>query len=116
MVRRGPIGYLAQIHRPPSYTALRFDAALYVQYDNPKRPPEYYEHGTDPYERRNIWPYLEPERQAKLAEQLERMKTCSAASCRMADQGRRIHASSPTARAVAGNGSRRWTRTVSAVM
>jgi N-acetylglucosamine-6-sulfatase len=73
--------------RPPSYAALRFDAALYVQYDNPKRPPEYYEHGTDPYERRNIWPYLEPERQAKLAEQLERMKRCGAASCRMADQG-----------------------------
>jgi N-acetylglucosamine-6-sulfatase len=73
--------------RPPSYAALRFDAALYVQYDNPKRPPEYYEHGTDPYERRNLWPSLEPERQAKLAEQLERMRTCGAATCRLADQG-----------------------------
>lgn len=73
--------------RPPSYAALRFGAALYVQYDNPKRPPEYYEHGTDPFERRNIWPSLEPAQQARLAQRLERMKTCGASSCRLADQG-----------------------------
>ena len=30
--------------QPPSYAALRFPDALYVEYDNPKRPPEYYDH------------------------------------------------------------------------
>jgi arylsulfatase A-like enzyme len=73
--------------RPPSYSALRFDAALYVKYDNPKRPPEYYEHGGDPYERRNVWASLSLERQQELAELLQRMKLCAGASCRTADQG-----------------------------
>ena len=29
--------------KPPSYDALRFPDALYVEYDNPQRPPEYYD-------------------------------------------------------------------------
>lgn len=85
--RRDPDAQDRLAGRPPSYSALRFDAALYVEYDNPKRPPEYYEHGADPYERRNLWPDLGAERQDRLAEELHRMKTCGGAGCRTADQG-----------------------------
>ena len=40
--------------KPPSYAALRWGAALFVRYDNPRYQPEYYEHGTDPYEQHNL--------------------------------------------------------------
>jgi hypothetical protein len=61
--------------------------ALYVQYDNPKRPPEYYEHATDPFEQRNVWPSLTRERQDELAAKLGELRACGGATCRIVDQG-----------------------------
>jgi len=75
-------GHLAG--KPPSYDALRFPDALYVQYDNPAYAPEYYE---DELERSNIWPQLPPERQRALAQQLQRMRYCVGVTCLTADQG-----------------------------
>jgi len=69
--------------RPPSYKALRFADALYVEYENPRHPPEYYE---DPDERVNIYDELTPERRAELSARLARLATCSGgASCQAAD-------------------------------
>src|SRR5262249_37761719 len=62
--------------KPPSYEALRFADALYVQYDNPRRPPEYYDLTTDPDERSNIYASLPPGRQQELAARLEALHTC----------------------------------------
>ena len=70
--------------KPPSYWALRFRDALYVEYKNPVHPPEYY---VDPLERRNIYATLPEARQLELAAQLDRMRTCAGgAECRAADQ------------------------------
>ncbi len=70
--------------KPPNYNALRFADSLYVEYDNPSRPPEYYE---DPLEQRNIYSSLPPARQAALAARLSRMHTCVGVTCLTADQG-----------------------------
>jgi arylsulfatase A-like enzyme len=76
-------GHLAG--KPPSYNALRFADALYVKYDNAKTPPEYYDLVTDPYERRNVYPSLSPERQRELAVRLDAFHDCVGVSCRMTD-------------------------------
>jgi hypothetical protein len=73
--------------KPPSYDALRFADALYVEYDNPARSPEYYDLTTDPYEQRNIYALLPPERQAALSQRLDAMRTCVGVTCLQADQG-----------------------------
>ena len=73
---------------PPSYGALRFADALYVQYRNPAHAPEYYDLARDPVQRRNIYPSLSNERRAALAKKLARMRACSGgASCHEADAG-----------------------------
>jgi arylsulfatase A-like enzyme len=70
---------------PPSYAALRFADALYVQYKNPRHAPEYYDLVRDPLERRNIYPLLSKGRKAELAAKLAWMGTCSGgAACHAA--------------------------------
>jgi len=70
--------------KPPSYWALRFRDALYVEYKNPVHPPEYY---ADPLELRNVYATLPEARKLELAALLQRMRTCSGgAECRVADQ------------------------------
>jgi arylsulfatase A-like enzyme len=70
---------------PPSYTALRFNDALYVEY-LAGNPPEYYDLATDPHEQRNIYESLSPERKAELSARLARMLDCSGGpSCHAAD-------------------------------
>src|SRR5262249_51390012 len=71
--------------KPPSYDALRFAEALYVEYDNPRRPPEYYDLTTDPYEQRNVYAALSLERQEELARRLDAMRECVGVTCLMAD-------------------------------
>lgn len=71
--------------KPPSYAALRFVDALYVSYDNPRRPPEYYDLETDPNEQRNIFASLPLERQQELAARLDALRKCVGVSCLMAD-------------------------------
>ena len=72
---------------PPSYTALRFNDALYVEY-LAGNPPEYYDLVTDPDEQRNVYASLSPERQAQLSAQLARLLECSGGpSCHAADLG-----------------------------
>jgi N-acetylglucosamine-6-sulfatase len=73
--------------KPPSYHALRFADALYVEYDNGRRPAEYYDLETDPYEQRNVYASLPLERQQELASRLDTLRTCVGVSCLMADQG-----------------------------
>ncbi len=76
------------VGNPPSYGALRYADALYVQYDDPANPPEYYDLARDPLERRNIYPSLSNARKAELAAKLARMRACSGgASCHEADAG-----------------------------
>ncbi len=71
--------------KPPNYEALRFPDALYVAYDNPRRPPEYYDLVTDPYEQRNVYASLPPERQQELAARLDALRTCVGVACLIAD-------------------------------
>jgi N-acetylglucosamine-6-sulfatase len=72
--------------KPPSYTALRFADALYVQYDSPRFIPEYYDLTSDPDERLNLYPTLEPQLKDQLAAQLAQMHACTGgASCQTAD-------------------------------
>jgi N-acetylglucosamine-6-sulfatase len=71
--------------KPPSYHALRFADALYVAYDNPSRPPEYYDLETDPYEQRNVYASLPADRQAELAARLDALRTCAGVTCLLAD-------------------------------
>jgi arylsulfatase A-like enzyme len=73
--------------KPPSYDALRFADALYVEYDNPSRAPEFYDLTTDPFERDNVYGLLPPERKAELARRLAAMRTCVGVTCLTADQG-----------------------------
>ena len=74
--------------KPPSYHAVRFADSLYVEYENPRIKPEYYDLVVDPDERDNIFQTLTPERQNELSDQLARLRTCEgAASCQAADQG-----------------------------
>jgi arylsulfatase A-like enzyme len=72
--------------KPPSYVALRFSNALYVQFESPRFEPEYYDLTTDPDERQNVYPTLSAGRKAQLAAQLEVMHACDGGpSCRAAD-------------------------------
>jgi N-acetylglucosamine-6-sulfatase len=72
--------------KPPSYSALRFANALYVQFESPRFAPEYYDLTTDPDERQNLYPTLDPGLQAQLAAQLDQMHACEGgASCQAAD-------------------------------
>jgi N-acetylglucosamine-6-sulfatase len=72
--------------KPPSYVALRFADALYVQFESPRFEPEYYDLTTDPDERHNLFDTLTPERKAQLAAQVELMHACEGGrSCRAAD-------------------------------
>jgi arylsulfatase A-like enzyme len=72
--------------KPPSYVALRFPDALYVQFDSPRFAPEFYDLTTDPDERVNVFDTLTPERKAQLAAQVELMHACGGGtSCRTAD-------------------------------
>jgi N-acetylglucosamine-6-sulfatase len=71
--------------KPPSYDALRFPDALYVEYDNAQRPPEYYDLESDPYEQRNVYASLPLERQQELAARLDALRTCVGLTCLMAD-------------------------------
>jgi arylsulfatase A-like enzyme len=76
------------VGNPPSYGALRFANALYVQYDEPGNPPEYYDLVRDPRERSNIYPSLSAARKAALAAKLAAMRACrGGASCHEADAG-----------------------------
>ena len=76
-------GHLAG--KPPSYEALRFADALYVEYDNRNTPPEYYDLETDPYEQRNVYASLPLERQQELAARLDALRTCVGVSCLFVD-------------------------------
>ncbi|HEY6892161.1 MAG TPA: sulfatase [Solirubrobacter sp.] len=74
--------------KPPSYTALRFANALYVQFESPRFAPEYYDLTTDPDERLNLYPTLDAGLRARLAAQLGQMHACEGgASCQAADLG-----------------------------
>ena len=66
--------------KPPSYTALRFADALYVAYDNPRRPPEYYDLESDPYEQRNVYTSLPPEREQEWLPSSTRFERARASS------------------------------------
>jgi arylsulfatase A-like enzyme len=72
--------------KPPSYVALRFADALYVQFDSSRFEPEYYDLSTDADERQNLFPTLSAQRKAQLAAQAELMHACEGGpSCRTAD-------------------------------
>src|SRR4051794_39222058 len=72
--------------KPPSYVALRFADALYVQFESARFAPEYYDLTADPDERQNLYPELSMSRKAQLAAQVELMHACEGgASCRAAD-------------------------------
>jgi arylsulfatase A-like enzyme len=73
--------------KPPSYKALRFADALYVAYDNPRRPPEYYDLNADPDERRNVFGSLSPDRQQQLGTRLAALGSCVGVTCLTADSG-----------------------------
>ena len=82
-----PDGQDARQGNPPTYAALRFPNALWVQYDNAATAPEYYDMARDPLQRRNIAASLTPQRRAELSALLARMRACSGgASCQKADQ------------------------------
>ena len=72
--------------KPPSYSALRFPDALYVEYVSPRQPAEYYDLASDPDARRNLYSSLSSRQQTALADRLARLRNCSgAASCQAAD-------------------------------
>ena len=69
---------------PPSYEATRFDNSMYVEYVDGER--EYYDIATDPYELRNIYADLGPQRRTVLHQQLAALEQChGAAACQRAD-------------------------------
>jgi arylsulfatase A-like enzyme len=72
---------------PPSYKALRFRRALYVQYDDSRYRPEYYKLGKDRLERRNVIRKLSRKRRAHLRALVRRFAACDdGRSCRKADR------------------------------
>ena len=72
---------------PPSYKALRLRKALYVQYDDPRYRPEYYNLRKDPFERHNLVRKLSRKRRAHLRALVRRFEACDdGASCRKADR------------------------------
>jgi N-acetylglucosamine-6-sulfatase len=69
---------------PPSYEAIRFANAVYVEYVDGER--EYYDIATDSNELRNIYTALSPQRRTALHDQLTALKAChGAAACQRAD-------------------------------
>lgn len=73
---------------PPSYRALRFSNSLWVQYDDPRYRPEYYNLKKDPNERHNVARKLSAKRRARLRALVNRFSSCSdATSCQAADRG-----------------------------
>jgi N-acetylglucosamine-6-sulfatase len=83
-----PDAQAARQGNPPSYAALRFADALYVQYDDPANAPEYYDLKADPDERRNVYAALSADRKAQLSAQLAQLRACTdRKTCQAADQG-----------------------------
>ena len=64
----------------PTFTALRAADVLYVEYATGER--ELYDLNTDPYQLENLAEGAEPDRLARLSEQLKALQDCAAASCR----------------------------------
>ena len=71
--------------KPPSYNALRFADSLYVEYDNPSRPPEYYEDAAGAAQRLRVAAAGAPAPRSRA--RLLRMTTCVGVTCLTADQG-----------------------------
>jgi arylsulfatase A-like enzyme len=70
---------------PPSYNAIRLEKALYVEYVDGER--EYYDHVADPYQLRNAYEDLEPDRRTKLSRNVDLYARCrGATACHRADQ------------------------------
>lgn len=72
----------SKIEAPP-YHALRSEQWLYVEYANGER--ELYNLALDPYEMNNVVGSTDPVIVAQLHAQLDAMKHCTGASCRIAD-------------------------------
>jgi N-acetylglucosamine-6-sulfatase len=70
---------------PPSYKAIRFENALYVEYVDGEH--EYYDLAADPFELRNVYADLGRARRAQLHRYVVRFARChGAALCHRADQ------------------------------
>jgi len=79
----GPDAAPVSSGNPPSYEALRLPHAIYVEYADGER--EYYDLQSDPYELRNIYATLSPDRVQALHSRLVALESChGAASCRQA--------------------------------
>jgi N-acetylglucosamine-6-sulfatase len=73
---------------PPSYKALRFPNALWVQYDNRRFRAEYYNLRKDPNERHNVAAALSKKRRRALRAIVRRFEACSdGPACHAADRG-----------------------------
>ena len=69
---------------PPSYEAIRLDNSVYVEYADGER--EYYDVAADPYELRNVYADLSPQRRAVLHGDLAALERChGATACHRAD-------------------------------
>ena len=68
---------------PPRFTALRTPQWLFVAYRDGER--ELYDLTTDPYELNNVVSTTDPATVAALNSQLQAMRACAGASCRVAD-------------------------------
>ncbi len=70
---------------PPSYSAMRLDAAVYVEYVDGER--EFYDIANDPDELRNVFSELSAPRRATLHAQLHALEQCHGrVSCHLADR------------------------------
>jgi arylsulfatase A-like enzyme len=70
---------------PPSYKAIRFENALYVEYVGGEH--EYYDLSRDPFQLRNRYADLPPARRAELRRHVRRFARChGAAECHRADR------------------------------
>lgn len=63
---------------PPSYGALRLEEATYVAYETGEH--EFYDHVTDPFQRRNIYRQLMPRERRTLQRQLDAQLSCAGAA------------------------------------
>ena len=70
----------------PSYTALRTDRYTYVEY-TATGERELYDLTTDPFELHNIATTADPNLVARLAKELNALRTCTGAACRSAGTG-----------------------------
>jgi arylsulfatase A-like enzyme len=70
---------------PPSYSAIRLEHELYVEYVDGER--EYYDIADDPFEMRNLYTDLSPARRQELHRALRQLVSChGGAACHRADQ------------------------------